>query len=120
MSKVVMIIDDDRMTVELIKRRLEDNGYATLTAPDGQEGLALLATQIPDLIILDVEMPKMNGYSFIVEKNKMPSCVKVPVIVSTSHEENKPLFSRHGIKAYLIKPVNMQELLTKVAEICGK
>ena len=119
MSKLIMIVDDDRMTVELVKRRLEENGYATLTASDGQEALNLLATKTPDLIILDVEMPNMNGYTFIVEKNKIPACTKVPVIVSTSHQETQPLFARHGVHSYLIKPLNMQDLLKRITEICG-
>ncbi len=114
-----MVVDDDRMTVELIKHKLLDKGYEVVTASDGEEAMALLKQKAPDMIILDVQMPNMNGYTFIMEKNKIEACAGVPVVVLTSQKETRPLFQRHGARAYLIKPLNTQELLDKVAEIVG-
>ena len=65
---------------------------------------------------MDLEMPKMNGYTFITEKKKNPAFANIPVIMLTSHQETKPLFQRYNVRAYLIKPLNIEELLNKVAQ----
>jgi CheY-like chemotaxis protein len=116
MPKTILAVDDDRMSLALVKRKLEDNGFEVMTAGNGQEALAQLAQKVPDMILLDVEMPVMNGYTFMMEKAKTPAFVSIPVVVLTAHEENEPLFKRHGVRGYLIKPLNMEQLLTKVAE----
>jgi len=119
MSKTILVVDDDRLVVELARRTLEQHGYDVFTAGNGEEALKALATKIPDLIILDVQMPDMNGYTFIVEKNKMPQYFNIPVVMLTASSEMGPLFKRHGVKGYLIKPFKLQELFDKVAEIVG-
>jgi len=81
--------------------------------------MACLKKKVPHLIILDVQMPKMNGYTFIMEISKVPEYGSIPVIVTTAHNETEPLFKRHGIRAYLLKPLKLQELLDKVSEVLG-
>ena len=66
-----------------------------------------------------IEMPKMNGYTFMMEKAKVEAWVNIPVVVLTAHDEMQPIFSRHKIKAYLVKPLKIQDLIDKVAEIIG-
>ena len=78
-----------------------------------------LKEKIPQLIILDIQMPKMNGYTFIMEKSKIPEYVSIPVIVLTAYNEMEPLFKRHGVRAYLLKPLKLQELLDRVVEAIG-
>ncbi len=117
--KVILAVDDDRMSLMLVKRKLEESGFEVMTAGNGEEALAQLKVKKPDMILLDVEMPVMNGYAFMIERNKDPELKSIPVVVLTSHEENEPLFKRHGIRGYLIKPLNMQLLLAKVAELIG-
>jgi CheY-like chemotaxis protein len=116
MPKTILVVDDDRMSSELVKRKLLDNGYEVLTAGDGEQALAQLNQKPVDLILLDVEMPTMNGYTFIMEKNKIPACTAIPVIVLTGHNEMQPLFKRHNVRGYLLKPLNIEELLAKLAE----
>ena len=72
MAKKILIIDDDRGNVRIIQSALEKKGFATFPAFDGKEGLEMLPKVNPDLIILDVEMPVMNGYTFMTNKNKSP------------------------------------------------
>ncbi|MBF0504359.1 MAG: response regulator [Candidatus Omnitrophica bacterium] len=119
MLKTILVVDDDRLATELSKRKLEERGYGVLVASNGNEALECLKAQIPDLIILDVHMPDMNGYTFIIEKNKNPQYVNIPVVMVTASSETGPLFKRHRVKGYLLKPINMQELLDKVSEVVG-
>jgi CheY-like chemotaxis protein len=117
MSKTILVVDDEPVVVEIAKRKLEERGYEVHTAGDGEEALAVLKVKIPDLIILDIQMPKMNGYTFMMEKSKTPEYVKIPVIVLTAYNEMEPLFKRHGVKGYLLKPLKLQDLLDKVAAV---
>lgn len=120
MPKSILVVDDEMVVVEITKRKLEDRGYEVQTAGDGNEAFMSLKAKIPDLILLDIQMPNMNGYTFIMEKSKIPDYVNVPVVVLTAYNEMEPLFRRHGVKDYLLKPLKLQVLIDKVAEIVGR
>ena len=119
MSKKILIIDDDRTNITLIKSRLESKGYVVFSALDGEEGLAQVSANKPDLILLDVEMPKMDGYTFINELRKIDPQKTIPVIVLTAHSEHQPIFSLKGVKGYLVKPVNFDLLIPKIVQYLG-
>jgi CheY-like chemotaxis protein len=121
MPKTVLLVDDEVVVVDIAKRRLDQLGYNVLAAHDGQEAVDILATAKPDLIVLDVQMPKMNGYTFLTElrKNPNPDLAAIPVIIVTAYAETNPIFNRHGVIAYLLKPLKLQELLDKVQDILG-
>jgi len=119
MPKVILVVDDESIVVEISKRKLEERGYEVMTASNGQEALECLKSKIPDLILLDIQTPQMNGYTFIMEKSKIPEYVDIPVIVLTAYNEMEPLFQRHGVKAYLLKPLKLQDLVDKVAQVVG-
>ena len=119
MPKTVLVVDDEPVIVEISKRKLEELGYTVMTAFNGEEALGCLQKKIPELIILDIQMPKMNGYTFVMEKSKVPEFVNIPVIVCTAYNEMAPLFKRHGVKAYLLKPLKLQDLLDRVTETIG-
>lgn len=120
MPKTIMVVDDEPVALELSRRKLEENGYDVMVAHDGNQALQLLSKKMPDLILLDVQMPGMNGYTFIMERAKLPQFKSIPVIVLTAHNEMEPLFKRHGVKSYLVKPLKLQELLDKVKLILGE
>ena len=117
MPKSILVVDDDRMVIELAKKTLADKGYEVITARDGLEALEILSKRIPDLILLDVHMPQMDGYTFIMKKASDPAFAKIPVIVLTAEAKTGPLFKRYGVKAYLLKPMNTQEWLDKIQAI---
>jgi CheY-like chemotaxis protein len=119
MPKSILVVDDEPVVVEIAKRKLKERGYEVATAADGIEALDELKKKIPDLILLDIQMPRMNGYTFIMEKSKNPTYAPIPVIVLTAYGEMEPLFKRHGVKAYLLKPLKLQELLDQVQGIVG-
>ena len=117
MPKTVLVVDDEPIIVEISKRKLEENGFEIMTAYNGEQAMAQLKKKIPDLIVLDIQMPGMNGYTFIMEKNKIPAYGHIPVIVVTSLPETEQVFKRHGAQAYILKPLKLQDLVDKVVEI---
>ncbi len=119
MAKTILIVDDEQVVVEIAKRKLQDLGYDVMTAYDGELALGQLKIKTPDLILLDIQMPNMNGHTFLLEKNKLPAYAHVPVIAITAYGEMESLFKRHGVLIYLLKPLKLQELLDKVTEILG-
>ena len=119
MPKTILVIDDDQIIVELSKRILQDQGFEVMTAGDGRQALVQLGQKIPAMILLDVEMPVVNGYTFMLEKSKVPAYAEIPVVVLTSHKETNSLFNRHGVRAYLSKPLKPQELKDIVAKVLG-
>jgi len=116
MPHKILIIDDDSGIVEVIKNALTKKNYEVFTASNGNEGLELVKKTPPDLILLDVMMPSMNGYEFlralkalkIIEGKAM-----IPVIVITAKEEMEELFKFEGVKEYLVKPAESSELIKK-------
>jgi len=120
MPKVILVVDDESVVAEISKRKLEERGYEVYTAANGNEAFKRLKSNIPDLILLDVQMPDMNGYTFIMEKDKIPEYVNIPVVVLTAYNETEPLFKRHGVKDYLLKPLKLQDVINKVIEIIGQ
>ncbi len=121
MMKTVLLVDDETVVVDIAKRKLESLGFKAVCAYDGQEALEQLNAEKPDLIVLDVQMPRMNGYVFLTELRKHPNSTlaATPVIVVTAYAENNPIFARHGIKAYLLKPLRLEQLVEKVQELLG-
>ena len=119
MPKTILVIDDEPVVVEISKRKLEERGYEVLTASDGNEAFERLKAKIPDLIVLDIQMPKMNGYTFIMEKAKIPEYADIPVVVLTAYNEMELLFKRHGVKSYLLKPLKLQDLVDKIVQVAG-
>ena len=120
MPKLILVVDDEPIVAEIAKRKLMERGYEVLTAADGQIALDLLVNHIPDLILLDVQMPNMNGYVFIQELLKNTAHIAIPVVVLTAYNEMEPLFQQHGVKSYLLKPLKLHDLINKVVEITGQ
>lgn len=121
MSKTILVVDDEPVIVEIAKRKLTELGYTITTAADGAEALKRLQEKKPDLVLLDIQMPNMNGYTFMIEKSKLPDpdFAKVPVIVLTAYSEMEPLFKRHGAIAYLLKPLKLLDVIALVKNTIG-
>ena len=85
MAKTVLIVEDERAIVEILKFNLKREGYDTLEALDGEAGLELARTEDPDLILLDVMLPKMNGFDIC--KNLREAGSSVPIIMLNAREE---------------------------------
>ena len=115
-KKKILIIDDEKTFVKLIRTHLTSVGFDVITANNGQEGLGLAQSQKPDLILLDVMMPKMDGYTMVLEFHKSEELKKIPIIVVTAKENMKDMFGMIGTNDYFVKPVNFDDLLARVNE----
>lgn len=110
-DKNILIVDDDRLIIKILVPYLESKGFKVSSACDGEEGIEAIKSVVPDLLILDVQMPKMNGYSFLFELKKIPGADKLPVIILTSKDGMAEIFKYEGVKEYINKPVNNDALL---------
>ena len=119
MVKKILIVDDEDVVVDIAKRRLTQEGYEVIGAGDGESAMQALRQGPVDVIVLDVEMPKMNGYTFIAERRNIPGSENTPVIVLTAYDSMEPIFQRNGAQAYLVKPLQFQDLLAKIKEVLG-
>ena len=118
-GRKILLVDDDKGVVEVIKRALEENKYDVITAYDGKEGFEKVNSDDPDLIVLDIRMPSMNGYEFmraLREEKRNQNQLMTPVIMLTAKEEMEAVFRMEGAKGYLVKPVNPATLIRKIQE----
>jgi len=112
----ILVIDDDPDSLELIRVWLERNHYQVCDARDGVEGLAKVDSEQPDLIVLDISMPAMDGYSFLKELKQKYPVQKIPIIVFTGKDKMEELFRWEGVRDYLVKPCALEEFLGKVRQ----
>lgn len=113
-KKKILVVDDEPGFVEMLKSKLELDDYEVLTAFDGEEGLEKAKTEKPDLIILDILMPRKDGWTFVREMKTYDSIKNIPVIVLTAKEQFEDEFKLEGITDYLVKPFEVEALLYKI------
>ncbi len=113
--QLVLIVDDSPTEVHVLRQALEENGYATVTAQNGNEGISLARERKPDLILMDVVMPGLNGYQATRRLHKDPETASIPVIMVTtkSHETDRIWGMRQGAVDYIVKPVDTAELVER-------
>lgn len=115
----ILVCDDERHIVRLIQVNLERQGWTVVTAYDGKEGLEKVASEKPDLLVLDVMMPYMDGFEVLKTLRKDPSTERLPVIMLTAKAQDKDVFEgyHYGADMYLTKPFNPKELVSFVNRI---
>lgn len=115
MSKILVVDDDDAIN-ELIKINLELLGYDTVTAKDGIQGFTLAKQEMPDLIILDVMMPEVDGYTVAkrVRENELTKNIPILMLTAMGQLEDKVRGFDIGVDDYLVKPFEMDELKVRV------
>jgi twitching motility two-component system response regulator PilH len=113
---VILIIDDSPTELHLFQTMLEKNGFGTLVADNGEEGLRHARSAHPDCILMDVVMPGMNGFQATRRLTQDPETAEIPVIIITSkdQETDKIWGMRQGAVEYLVKPVSEQQLVAKI------
>lgn len=114
--KKILIIEDDDHIVELLKFNVENNGYLTLIALDGQVGLELAMVQLPDLILLDLMLPGMDGIEITKRLKSKEETKDIPIIMLTAkgHEIDKILGLEIGADDYMTKPFSVKELMARI------
>ena len=118
-TKRILVVDDEPDLVVLINKELTYKGYEVITANNGQEGLEKAKTQKPDLIVLDLMLPRINGYKVCGLLKKDTKYAKIPVILLTAKAdaENIGLGEKIGADAYITKPYEQDALLSKIEEL---
>lgn len=121
-KKRLLLVDDERDLVDLIKMRLEASGYEVLVAYDGQEALEKARSEKPDLIILDIMLPKIDGYKVCRMLKFDESYRAIPIIMfsARAQESDKKTGERVGADAYIVKPFEPGLLLNKISELLAK
>ena len=117
-AKRVLIVDDDNEIVESVRFALEAKGYAVLIARDGNQGLAMAEREDPDLVILDMMMPKRSGF-LVLEKLRRSRPVPLRVIMITANEgsRHKAYAEMLGVDDYIRKPFAMDRLMESVGKL---
>jgi len=121
-SKRILIVDDEQDIVTITSKLLKISGYEVIIANDGQEGLEKAKTEKPDLIVLDLMLPKINGYKVCGLLKKDTRYAKTPVILFTAkaRAEDIELGKKVGADAYITKPFEPEVLLSKIEELTGQ
>ena len=114
MNKTVLIVEDERPIVEILKFNLKREGYDVLEALDGETGLELARTGDPDLILLDVMLPRMNGFDVCASLRQDGSAVPIIMLTAREEESDKVFGLEAGADDYITKPFSMRELIARV------
>ena len=116
---VVLIVDDSPTELHLFQNMLEQNGFGTLVADSGEEGLRQAAASRPDCILMDIVMPGMNGFQATRKLTQDPGTAGIPVIMITTkdQETDKIWGMRQGAVEYLVKPIDAKQLVAKIKAV---
>ena len=120
--KKILFVDDEPQLVEMVKIRLEANNYEVILASDGEQALEKARGEKPDLIILDIMLPKMDGYKVcrMLKFDDKYSSIPVIMLTARSQESEKSMGEEVGADAYIIKPFEPQMLLGKIKELLNE
>ncbi|PIR02317.1 MAG: response regulator [Candidatus Nealsonbacteria bacterium CG_4_9_14_3_um_filter_35_11] len=123
MAKKILLIEDEEIMLNLLQRKLTQENYEVLIARDGQEGLEVMEKELPDLVLLDIIMPKKGGFEVMEEMGKIPKLKNIPVIIVSNSGQPVELdrARKLGAKDWLIKTeFDPQEVIDKVVKQIGK
>jgi len=121
-SRKILLVDDSETVLQMEQMILAKSSYELILARDGEEGVAkALATQ-PDLILMDVVMPKMNGFEAMKQLRENAQTRSVPIVMVTSKAEAESMEAgyQNGCSDYIIKPIDQLELMIKVKNLLGE
>ncbi len=121
-KKKILIIDDEQDLVDFVKLRLEANNYRVVAAGDGKEGLSACARENPDLVLLDILIPKIDGFKVCQALKKDPRTAGIPVIMLTAkdHADDIKSAKESGVDGYIIKPFDSATLLLSIKDQLDK
>jgi len=118
-KRIVLVVDDDEDLLKMLKLRVEAEGYEFMSASDGQEMLKTVKIKRPDAILLDIMLPKMDGYSALREMRKEEEFKDIPVVVLSAKEKQKvgDLFALERIAFFVEKPFDTKDLMGKIRSL---
>lgn len=121
MGKLVLVIEDDPDQRRLLERMLGSTGWRVATAPDGESGLEAARAHKPDAVVLDVMMPRINGFQTCRQPKSDPSLAGIPVVMCTSKDQPADQYwaTEVGADAFLAKPVDISRLVQMLERLTG-
>ncbi len=125
MSSLVYVLDDEESVCELMRIVLESRGYRVDTATDGKKGLKMIQDEKPDLVVVDIKMPKLNGFEVISSMKQDPNLKDIPIIVITyltseSRRSDDEWKDKMEVQDFISKPFEPLELVERIERILGK
>ena len=117
MPKKILITDDDKDLIEAMGLRFEQDGYTVIKAYNGEECFEKAKAEHPDLVIMDVAMPVMDGYSAVKALKEDDLTKHIPIMILTGKDQMEDIFMMEGVKEYLIKPFEYEVIAQKVKDI---
>jgi len=122
MGRVILIVEDDPKNLKLIRDLLQIRGYTTLEATDGKQGVDMARAKMPDLILMDIQMPVMDGFEAINILKADPVTKSIPIIALTAFamQEDREKCIEAGCNDYITKPLDTRAFVTKVKEYLEK
>ena len=117
--KKILVIEDNEINQDLIIRRLKKQGFDVCFASDGEQGLKLIKQDNPDLVLLDMSLPKMDGWSVAKASKGDPGTQDIPIIALTAHamQGDREKAIEAGCDEYETKPIQFKQLLTKIEKL---
>ena len=121
-KRKVLVVDDEPSIAKILRKQLEVAGFEVTVAVDGEDGLAKVREWKPDLVLLDVMLPKINGHEVCKTLKADPELKGIPVIMLTAktQRQDQDLAQQQGADAFLTKPFQLAELLAKVRGLLGQ
>lgn len=122
MPKKILLVDDSETILEMERMILQQDRYEVVTARDGQEGVTKALELKPDLILMDVIMPRLDGFAAVRRLRQHSDTSRVPIVMVTSKAEAESLETGYesGCSDYIIKPIDRMELVAKVKNLLGE
>lgn len=117
----ILLAEDDEFSRDMLMRRLERHGFAVICASDGREALNAARSQKPDLILIDLDMPVMNGRAAMSALRSDPRTFRIPIVVLTAHAspEDVAVAIEAGCQSYETKPIVIRRLVERIEEVLG-
>ena len=118
----ILLIEDNEMNRDMLSRRLAKRGYVVTVAVDGEQGLALVASTAPDLILMDMSLPLIDGWAATRLLKAAPATAQIPIIALTAHamDSDRQKAIGSGCDDFDTKPVELARLLGKIEELLKK
>ena len=118
----ILIVDDSPTQAMSLTRLVKKHGHEVLTARDGAEGIEVAKAELPDLVLMDVVMPKINGFQATRQITKNPSTSHIPVIIVTTKDQETDRIwgERQGAKGYILKPVTEDSIIEAIRQFLPK
>jgi DNA-binding response OmpR family regulator len=122
MGEKILIVDDDATMANLLSTVLEFEGFRPLKALSGDEAIRMVKEEAPDLVLLDIMMPGMDGFEVLAHLRKDPRTEKMPVIMLTARTEDRDMFEgwRRGADEYVTKPFDPHRLVEVIGEVLAR